>query len=220
AGGGFVLYAWSDGTNTQTNAVSMAGDYSVQITNTTGCTASDTISVALDPLPTPDFSAMGGQGANWFNWSFTNLSVDADSYVWDFGDGGSTSTDPSPTHLYAFPGDYEVSLIATNDCGSDTFTLTITLTNTDGLEDELFGAVQIYPSPNNGQFEIKFGEKALGQTSVRIYNLQGQVVYQQTLSLVRPNQQVPVNLDDPIAGVYLLQLRSEGVEMHFKLLIQ
>ncbi|MEL6652831.1 MAG: PKD domain-containing protein, partial [Bacteroidota bacterium] len=131
AGGGFVLYAWSDGTNTQTNAVSMAGDYSVQITNATGCTASDTITVALDPLPTPDFSAMGGQGANWFNWSFTNLSVDANSYLWDFGDGGSTSTDPSPTHLYAFPGDYEVSLIATNDCGSDTFTLTITLTNTD-----------------------------------------------------------------------------------------
>ncbi len=31
------------------------------------------------------------------------------SYLWDFGDGG-TSTDPEPTHIYTAPGDYPISV--------------------------------------------------------------------------------------------------------------
>lgn len=36
------------------------------------------------------------------------------SYVWDFGDG-KTSTDTSPTHTYAKPGEYTISLKVTDD---------------------------------------------------------------------------------------------------------
>ena len=36
------------------------------------------------------------------------------SYVWDFGDG-KTSTDASPTHAYAKPGEYTISLKVTDD---------------------------------------------------------------------------------------------------------
>jgi len=36
------------------------------------------------------------------------------SYVWDFGDG-KTSTDASPTHVYAKPGEYTISLKVTDD---------------------------------------------------------------------------------------------------------
>jgi PKD repeat protein len=49
---------------------------------------------------------------------FTNSSVNADTYVWEFGNPGSgaqnRSTDISPTHTYSKSGNYQVTLTATN----------------------------------------------------------------------------------------------------------
>lgn len=69
--------------------------------------------------PTADFSAdptaveVGGEV------SFTADSENATSWEWDFGDG-TTSEEQNPIHVYEEPGDYDVSLTATNDDGSET----------------------------------------------------------------------------------------------------
>jgi PKD repeat protein len=56
---------------------------------------------------------------------FTNTSTGDDvSYSWTFGDG-TTSTEFSPSKTYTESGDYEVSLTATNEGGSDTETKTV-----------------------------------------------------------------------------------------------
>jgi len=63
--------------------------------------------------------------------SFTDISSNyPTSWVWDFGDG-QTSTQQNPTHTYSANGTYNVSLIATNDQGSDTIIKSnyITVTN-------------------------------------------------------------------------------------------
>lgn len=44
---------------------------------------------------------------------FYNNSRDADSYIWDFGDG-NTSTEEMPSHYYSDTGNYSVSLTAYN----------------------------------------------------------------------------------------------------------
>ena len=58
--------------------------------------------------------------------SFTNGSIGADTYSWDFGDG-NTSTAVSPTHTYNGGGTYTVSLTVTNAGGSDTASEEITV---------------------------------------------------------------------------------------------
>lgn len=45
--------------------------------------------------------------------TFTNMSIGADTWFWDFGDG-STSTDFSPVHVFPGSGNYTVSLTVTN----------------------------------------------------------------------------------------------------------
>ena len=47
--------------------------------------------------------------ADFLEYTFTNTSTNAVSYMWDFGDG-NTSTDESPTHVYADPDVYTVTL--------------------------------------------------------------------------------------------------------------
>lgn len=53
---------------------------------------------------------------NYLQVSFTNFSVNAETYVWTFGDG-NTSTELDPTHTYAGVGNYTVELTATNSAG-------------------------------------------------------------------------------------------------------
>ena len=57
--------------------------------------------------------------------AFTNTSVDADSFEWDFGDGSLKSNEINPTHTYSIAGDYFVSLRATGKDGSDIETKSI-----------------------------------------------------------------------------------------------
>ena len=49
--------------------------------------------------------------------TFENLSQNATSYLWNFGDG-ETSTEENPVHVFADYGDYTVRLTATNAAGS------------------------------------------------------------------------------------------------------
>ncbi|MEO6315888.1 MAG: PKD domain-containing protein [Chitinophagaceae bacterium] len=48
-----------------------------------------------------------------FHFEFTNYSVGADTWNWDFGDG-STSSDKDPVHVYSNTGNYLVKLTVTN----------------------------------------------------------------------------------------------------------
>lgn len=67
--------------------------------------------------PVPDFSVntqSGCESGNVFN--FTNLTVNGNTYTWDFGDGNFSSA-LNPSHTYASPGTYTVKLIATNSYG-------------------------------------------------------------------------------------------------------
>ena len=49
--------------------------------------------------------------------TFENLSKNATTYLWDFGDG-ETSSEANPVHTYADYGDYTVTLTAKNGAGA------------------------------------------------------------------------------------------------------
>ena len=61
---------------------------------------------------TPDTLRICQGQTVWFN----NLSTDADTYEWFFGDGSAPVSEVNPQHDYLSPGFYTVSLIARSSC--------------------------------------------------------------------------------------------------------
>jgi gliding motility-associated-like protein len=76
------------------------------------------------------YSAIALDSCAPFPVTFTNASTGAAGYLWDFGDGSPTSTLANPTHIFALPGTYTVTLVAidSNTCNvADTAIATVTV---------------------------------------------------------------------------------------------
>ncbi len=116
AGSGFAGYAWTTGDNTQTTNVSGTGPVAVTVTDSNGCTATDTALVTLSPAPVvnlgPDSVQCGG-----------SILLDAQNpgslYFW------SNSTSNQTTNATA-TGVYSVQVITPQGCSnSDSVNVTI-----------------------------------------------------------------------------------------------
>lgn len=121
------VYDFGDGTKTGptrsapetvTHTFTKGGVYVVTLTASNGCsdtTTTETITVYDQPML--QIAADQVQGCPGLNVKFKNQSVGGISYVWDFGDG-TTSTEFEPEHVYT--GDqefYTVTLTAVNSLG-------------------------------------------------------------------------------------------------------
>lgn len=93
-----------------------------------------TFSYNNNPKPIPSFSISPATACGSLQANFTNLSSNASSYLWNFGDGSAGSTDITPTHLYSVPGTYTVSLQATG--------------NGWVITDSIVNAVEVYSNPS------------------------------------------------------------------------
>lgn len=104
---------------------STAGNYLVSLVvedSVSGCVDDFQITIPITD-PTAGFTADVTYGCAPMDVNFTNASLDAVAYVWDFGDG-NTSTAANPTHQYLNPGTYTVQLIASDGVCTDTLTRT------------------------------------------------------------------------------------------------
>jgi PKD repeat protein len=106
----------------------LPGTYQIRLTvvDASGCRSTNTaacettLTIAYRPIA--DFSSSPLAGCPPLIVTFTNTSAFANAFLWDFGDG-NTSTALSPTHTYPASGEYTVTLYAVSASGTDTATL-------------------------------------------------------------------------------------------------
>jgi gliding motility-associated-like protein len=119
---GTVNYTWSlgDGSPARNAAVSdtikhtytQPGVYAVRLSAQHQCGGAILVRlVEVHELPTANFELITAPTCIGDSVRFTNTSNDATSYIWNFGNG-STSTIANPAHAYTTAGNYNVGLTA------------------------------------------------------------------------------------------------------------
>jgi len=169
-------------------------------------TATTLFELAISPLPVAAFTVeqLGGLVAD-----FTNSSSNANTYLWDFGDG-NTSVEENPSFTFlASDVVYPVTLVTTNNCGSDTFTTNVNFTTVWVLTPEQT-ELTLMPNPFRDNLNIRIKLPREEMVHVHVFNMVGQLVYQS--SFIAGNETYKsLDLTDLPAGIYSVSFESGRV---------
>jgi len=109
-------YLWNDNSTISSFNIDTTGFYSVILTDSNGCSNSDTINIIINPLPNSDFTFNPQPtDLNNPNILFSNISSANTSYEWNLGDGTIIENLNNINHIYLYSGEYDVSLISLNE---------------------------------------------------------------------------------------------------------
>ncbi|MCF8256880.1 MAG: HYR domain-containing protein, partial [Flavobacteriales bacterium] len=119
-GNGNYTFTWNQGLGTgasQTVGPTQTTVYTVQVMDDTGCEGLPaSVTVTIAPSPVPSFTYTIDEPCTMpVTVQLTNTTVGATSFEWLIG--GNTITDENPTVTLDQPGNYAVTLIATNGQG-------------------------------------------------------------------------------------------------------
>lgn len=141
---------------------------------------------------------------NGYNVQFSDSSINAHDWAWDFGDGQS-SVQENPQHTYSTSGVYVVSLSVKNNCFTDTISDTLAIDPLTTADDRDFtNPFSISPNPAADHFTVTVPLNERG-IDVFLYDLQGRI-----LSTIRlDNNQDEVSIGQLNPGLYYVRIVSD-----------
>lgn len=81
-------------------------------------------------------------------------------------------------------------------------------------------AINIFPNPNTGIFDLEFTLSSEGETAVNIYNPTGQMVYFNTLGNFSGTFSDRIDIANGVRGIYFLQIRQGTEQLIRKVVLQ
>jgi gliding motility-associated-like protein len=185
------VFSWSfgDGSSgsgsTTNHTYSITGTYDVtlNVISVDGCVNEATYVnyIEVYPVPVAQFSYSPNEiQVSDPTVTFTNNSINSDSYLWTFGDGSGTSTESDPIHVYPSIGNvaYTVELIALNSFGCvDTTEKTVF------INEEILYFVPNAFTPDGDQFNEEFKPIFVSGLDIYdyhlvIFNRWGEIVFE------------------------------------------
>lgn len=189
------------------------GTYTVCLTvyNTVGIDSiCKVITIQNAPMAAFNFDASNSPSV-----AFTDVSVDADSWAWDFGVAGGTSSMQNPSYNYTANGTYHVCLTATNTFGSDSACHTVIISNIGMSKSINEKYVRIYPNPNNGKFELEL----IGQNSTMEFSLFSSIGTRIMSEKIETSTVKKFDLEYLPKGLYYIKLQNNNGDQFISKLI-
>ena len=197
-------------------AVWESGVYWVNYTNSQGCSAtSDTLGLAFGPLPvTPVFT----NEDNLLTLFDEEALPENFSLQWFFN-GGPIEAAQGMEHCIDKSGDYTLEVVDLDSGCSSTYSRSVVYDEdfpncmpVSTEETALLSGLQVYPTLLEGEVLWVKGQVRSGGLQLTLFNMQGQVIWQQPYTQVGRQLEVQIILPQLAAGGYVLQAQ-DGVEV-------
>lgn len=166
------------------------------------------------PTPTVKFSS----STKDLTVKLNNNTKNAWLYYWTFGDG-SVSNEVSPSHTYAQPGTYTVTLRASNAAGMTAMQRrTVHVTEPKKQNKPIHvGPIKIYPNPSiDGRFTISFPPLPFS-VYISVHDAMGTPIINQTLSNTSRN--LELDLSSFGRGIYYIRVEMKGATFTQRLVV-
>ncbi|MDO8366973.1 MAG: S8 family serine peptidase [Saprospiraceae bacterium] len=169
--------------------------------------------VTVRQLANANFTA----AQNGLTVTFNNTSTNSITYHWDFGNG-MTSTETSPVHTYTVPGNFVVTLSATNACRTHVKTLTVGATGVNELAEHI--GILILPNPTEDDFAVELDSRISGNVQLTLFDAAGRRVTTQATTVKQGITRVPFNNLNLPKGLYQLNILADGKQATFSVAVQ
>jgi subtilisin-like proprotein convertase family protein len=209
---------WSPGgATTQSIAASTATNYTVTVSNVSGCSAtSAATTVTENPLPATPTITAGGPTTFCDPGSVDLTSSSATGNVWSPG-GATTQTITADAS-----GSYTVTVTDGNGCVSAASAATdVTEEICIGLEEAaLVNSLNIYPNPASDILNIEFTVDEVNFLEVRVMNAMGQLVYQDIENAFSGTYRNSFSVNGLATGSYMLQVVTDKAIVNKKVMVK
>jgi hypothetical protein len=198
-------WLWSNGATTQSITVSTSGNYTVTITNASGCVSDASAAIPVTVSPQPSVSISAAPYTRLMPGLTTTLTANVTppgvyNYVWM--KNGTVVPGASVSTLVVTPdqlGNYTVTVTNAGNCSNTAALVNIS----DSVSTKLF----ILPNPNSGQFDVIYYNSAATNThTLRIFDSKGALVYSNVYPITGAYQRMPVDMRPGGKGTYVVAL--------------
>lgn len=198
------VFLWNDGSERAKRLITKEGFYLVNVTDGL-CNFTDSLIISSIDKPEVDFEFK----VDNFEVDFTNLSLDADSFLWIF-EPHEYSNDTNPVYQFAEVGEYNVVLKAYNLCGSSATDKDISVGSISVLDHQQAGGVTVFPNPvsSKGVLNLNLESVPSNKIELRIYNNLGQMMHHDFINSSNSSLQTRINISQLAAGTYFLQVHD------------
>jgi N-acetylneuraminic acid mutarotase len=183
------MYSWSNGASSRSIWVSPSAvgtyTYSVSITDSLGCTATDNISVTVKDV------RCGPQMNRVIVCSNTRQGF---------------------RELCLKPADAFVALLFGAKLGNCNQPITLAGSGRNGsiMEQNKEASIQAYPNPNKGSFHLVMNNFSAGQYEINVMDISGRTVKQERVYVSVSNCVMPVHLPATAKGIYLVRVNANN----------
>ncbi|HET6244958.1 MAG: T9SS type A sorting domain-containing protein [Bacteroidetes bacterium] len=213
-------YIWNNGSTQSSIWGLLSGNYEYTVYDSKGCSYTENISINNETLVTAAYTSNKDtvllSSGGWID--FYNTSFNAQTYLWDFGDG-NTSSNENPSHQYTIEGEYQVKLSAYNNlCVESKGSQIVVLDNPTDIANIASNEEELTFIQKNNEIKLIFNLDTQSEAEISVYNIPGQLIFSGSKIKVK-NDIITVDISVLNPGIYFISVRTNKTLTSKKIVI-